>query len=165
MNNAENIISTLETCFNIFVAFTVLFFVISVVLFFLFDIRTIFSIKTGRAKSKTIKEMQEVNSKTGRLRVGGKTVTAQLTEKDREVFGTQQPNPDSPPVPEYENTAGSAETEVLSTNNSEYFPDTPPTEQLSNMTADEQNNNRQIIDVHFQVYEKNIVVHSDEMIV
>lgn len=42
--------------------------VLAVVLFFLFDIRNIFLIETGRAKSKAIQEMNERNQRTGKLR-------------------------------------------------------------------------------------------------
>lgn len=42
--------------------------VLAVVMFFLFDIRNIFLIETGRAKSKAIQEMNERNQRTGKLR-------------------------------------------------------------------------------------------------
>lgn len=74
-----NLINLFNTCFYVCLVLTILFFVVSVVLFFLFDIRSIFNIKTGRAMQKTIKEMQSVNSSTGRLRVGGKTLTSELS--------------------------------------------------------------------------------------
>lgn len=42
---------------------------ILMILFFLrFDIKTVFLIKTGRAKAKTVHKMQEANQKTGKLR-------------------------------------------------------------------------------------------------
>lgn len=74
----SNLSSVFDTCFWICLSFTILFLVISLILFFLFDIRTIFSIRTGRAKAKTIKEMELANSQTGRLRVKGKTNTSKL---------------------------------------------------------------------------------------
>ena len=57
-----------------------LFFVLSIVLFFVFNIPLIFNIRTGRAKKKTIEEMQKANSQTGRLRQNGKTLTSRLDE-------------------------------------------------------------------------------------
>lgn len=75
---ANDLINIFQTCFQVCLAFTVLFFIITVILFFLFDIRAIFNIRTGRAKNKTIKEMQQANNTTGRLRVGGKTLTSKL---------------------------------------------------------------------------------------
>ena len=66
-------ISILQTGFIICLAFAIVFFIISVVLFFVFNIRLIFNIRTGRAKKKTIEEM-----KTGRLRAKGKSLTSKL---------------------------------------------------------------------------------------
>ncbi len=79
----ENTISLLQICFSICLALTVVFFIISVVLFFVFDIRLIFNIRTGRAKRKTVQEMQEANSRTGRLRIDGRTQTSQLKKGDK----------------------------------------------------------------------------------
>lgn len=79
-----DLISIFRICFYVCLAFTILFFIISVVLFFLFDIKTIFNIRTGRAKQKTIKEMQAANNSTGRLRVDGKTLTSQLSKMTKE---------------------------------------------------------------------------------
>ncbi len=42
--------------------------VLAVAMFFLFDIRNVFLIETGRAKSKAIQEMNERNQRTGKLR-------------------------------------------------------------------------------------------------
>lgn len=83
-----DLISVLNIAFIICLAMTILFFVISVVLFFLFDIRTIYMIRSGRAQAKTVKEMQEINSSTGRLRVGGKTQTGGLkkVKKKKDVI-------------------------------------------------------------------------------
>ncbi len=53
--------------FSICLAFSILFFVISVILFFAFDIKGIFDMKTGRAEKQKIREMEEENALTGRL--------------------------------------------------------------------------------------------------
>lgn len=81
MDNSQAI-TILRTCFWVCLVLAILFFVISVILFFLFDIKTIFNIKTGRAKAKTVKAMKAVNDSTGRLRVDGKTQTTKLSKKD-----------------------------------------------------------------------------------
>ena len=86
----ESTVSLLKICFSICLALTVVFFIISIILFFVFDIRTIFNIRTGRAKRRTVLEMQEANSRTGRLRVGGKTQTARL-DKDEYKRDSKQP--------------------------------------------------------------------------
>ena len=74
-------ISLLKTGFIICLAGAILFFVISIVLFFVFDIKTIFMIRSGRAQAKTVKEMETANSSTGRLRVGKETQTGTLKKK------------------------------------------------------------------------------------
>ena len=78
-------ISTLNTLFWVCLSFTILFFILSVVLFFVFDIKGIFFIKTGRAQAKTVKEMEAANENTGRLRVGKKTMTSQLKKENKGV--------------------------------------------------------------------------------
>ena len=95
-----DLISIFRICFYICLAFTILFFIISVVLFFLFDIKTIFNIRTGRAKQKTIKEMQAANNSTGRLRVDGKTLTSQLSKNDKKNIGKKRENIIVPPQTE-----------------------------------------------------------------
>ena len=56
-----DMLSVLNTAFVICLAMTILFFVVSVILFFLFDIKTIYMIRSGRAQAKTVKEMEEIN--------------------------------------------------------------------------------------------------------
>ena len=63
-----SVINTMNTLFWICLSFTVLFFIISVVLFFVFDIRTIFNMKTGRAQAKTVKEMKAANEITAAMK-------------------------------------------------------------------------------------------------
>lgn len=48
-------------------AVAVLFFVITLILFFLFDVRSILAARSGREKARTIKEMEAVTNTTGRL--------------------------------------------------------------------------------------------------
>ena len=57
----------LQIGFYICLAVAVLFFIVTLLLFFLFDIRTIFAARTGKQKAKSIKELQEANTSTGRL--------------------------------------------------------------------------------------------------
>lgn len=78
---ANQVVTILNTCFWICLVLTVVFLIISVILFFLFDIKKIFGIETGRAKAKTVKEMQAANQNTGRLRVEGKMQTSKLTRE------------------------------------------------------------------------------------
>lgn len=68
MDKAQSMIQVYRTCFYISMAITVLGLANAVFLFFRFDIRTIFEIRTGRAAKRTIRRMEEANASTGRLR-------------------------------------------------------------------------------------------------
>lgn len=121
--NSTSGIDILNTCFMVALAFTILFFIISVVLFFVFDIRTILSIKTGRAQQKTISEMKKANASTGRLRVDGKTMTSKLSEEDKKKARTPAvvPPPTSPSAPkQVEYNSGDAQTDALRPQPEEY---------------------------------------------
>ena len=74
-------ISIFNTAFVVCLSMAILFFIISVVLFFIFDIKTIYMIRSGKAKAKTVKEMQAANADTGRLRIGNKTQTEKTPGK------------------------------------------------------------------------------------
>lgn len=91
-----DLISFFNTAFVICFAGTILFFVISLVLFFVFDIRTIYMIRSGRAQAKTVKEMQEANADTGRLRVGNKTQTTRQKKKNQKTEPSQIHQPVQP---------------------------------------------------------------------
>lgn len=66
-SSGEGNISFFHTAFSVCVAFSILFFVVSVALFFVFDIKNIFDMRTGRAEKQKIREMEEENALTGRL--------------------------------------------------------------------------------------------------
>lgn len=79
--NGTEAISSLQTCFWMCLILSIVCFVITIVMFFAFNIRMIFNIRTGRAKKRTVEEMQKVSSETGRLRANGKTLTSKLGKK------------------------------------------------------------------------------------
>lgn len=54
-------LETYQILFTVFFVLTILFFILSIVFFFVFDIRKIFSIKTGRAVRKSVRELNEIN--------------------------------------------------------------------------------------------------------
>ena len=79
LGNIEFLQSAYTVCFGIAAAALIL----AVALFFLLDIREIFLIESGRARRKTVLEMNEKNQRTGKLRedtgsdnakTGGRTV-------------------------------------------------------------------------------------------
>lgn len=60
-------LSTLNTLYNVFLILTIVFFLISILLFFVFDIRRVYMIRSGRAAKRDIKRLSEENFNTGRL--------------------------------------------------------------------------------------------------
>jgi hypothetical protein len=179
----DSIIGVLNTCFMVCLAFTILFFVISVVLFFLFDIRTIFNIKTGRAQAKTVKEMQTANASTGRLRVGGKTQTTKLSKEEK--YKKKAPAVAPPPQPAQqdnnynsnESSYDSAATAVLSQNAAatEILAQNDETQLLQNnsnleasetsvLSTNQINPTDAAKQINFVITKKILCIHTDEVI-
>lgn len=65
---SENMISLYHTGFQICAGLAVFFLLLTVFLFFKFKIPALFSARSGRAMRKTIREIEENNARTGRLR-------------------------------------------------------------------------------------------------
>lgn len=108
-----SVIDILNTLFWVCLSGAIIFFIISVVLFFVFDIRTIFNIKTGRAQAKTIKEMKAANESTGRLRVAGKTQTTKLTKEQMAEPRVPAVTPPEAGTQNQYYNSGADETELL----------------------------------------------------
>lgn len=70
MERAVVLIGIYRTCFYICLGVMLLGLSSAVILFFKFDIKTIFLIRTGRAARQTIRKMAETNARTGRLQAG-----------------------------------------------------------------------------------------------
>lgn len=166
-----SVIGTLNTCFWVCLSFTVLFFIISIILFFAFDIKTIFNIKTGRAQTKTIKEMKAANESTGRLRVDGKTQTTKLTEKEKDESRAPAVVPPEPEVRNQFYNGGSEDTEILPQ------PDIPKpqygntdfaeTSVLSENMIDYSDNSgfaEKTGNINFRIVKKVIYIHTNEVI-
>ena len=155
-------------------------------LFFLFDIKTIFNIRTGRAKQKTIKEMQAANNSTGRLRVDGKTLTSQLSKNDKKNIKKINVPQTEPVKEQYVNQSktpygdGSENTTVLPQDAEptavlsqpdihSYDPGAQTTQQLSesdmnNIGYDNSFAYDNVQNVNFQIVKKLVVIHTDEII-
>lgn len=67
MQDTEKLINILHTGFVISMAITIVFLLITVLLFFVFDIRQVFMIRSGKAAKRDIRKLEEENFKTGRL--------------------------------------------------------------------------------------------------
>lgn len=104
MDKGQALIQIYRTCFYISVGITVLGLASAVFLFFKFDIRTIFEIRSGRAAKRTIQKMKQANAATGRLRqqeemdytTGGLADNA-LQNKNPEVLSSGSLKQQTPP--------------------------------------------------------------------
>lgn len=166
-----SVIGTLSTCFWVCLSFTVLFFIISVILFFVFDIKMIFNIRTGRAQTKTIKEMKSATESTGRLRIDGKTQTSKLTEEEKVASRAPAVAPPQSDVQNQHYSSGSEETEILSQDKAEsngyenmVFAET--TVLSGNMTNDlEKSDLSEPVKINdFRVVKRLVYIHTDEVI-
>ena len=84
MDNTEQLISIYHTGFTVCTLLLIAGIAMAVLFFFMFDIRNIFRIRTGRAKQQTISEMQERNLKTGKLSIDSPyTESGELKPKER----------------------------------------------------------------------------------
>lgn len=68
MRETEQLITLYHTGFLICLGLTILFVVLSIVFFFLFNIRNVFDYITGRGEKRSVRLMEEENAKTGKLR-------------------------------------------------------------------------------------------------
>lgn len=81
MQEQMKLINLYHTGFLACLCLTVLFFLLTVFLFFKFDIRGIFEFRTGRGARKRIQKMEEINAMTGKLRDPGMFTTDSLSRK------------------------------------------------------------------------------------
>ena len=68
MQETEQLISLYHTAIIVFLILTIVFALISVLIFFQFRIKDVYDFKTGRGQKRTIRQMEEENAKTGKLR-------------------------------------------------------------------------------------------------
>lgn len=165
MQETEQIISLYHTGFIVCLSLTFLFAALSVFFFFKFKIRNVFDFRTGRAEKRKIKQMEEENAKTGKLRQ--EDITPNTTS---DLYRT--PSGNIPPViysgaesagqTSTETEAvpqGSAETELLH--------QTPETEcgetTLLTETAPEEKA-KPVFSGKFEVVKEQMWVHTNEII-
>lgn len=122
MSDIEKI-NLFKTLFYVSLVTAIVFFVLSIILFFVFKIPQLYMMRTGRAQKKSIEQMKKINSETGRLesassnhkkgmsQIFGNSAQLDASSKtallmDYNVAGTS--------VPEPQVSEGKNETEVLS---------------------------------------------------
>ena len=165
-----SVTNVLSTCFWICLVFAIFFFLLSVVLFFVFDIKKIFDLKTGRAKRKTVRDMEAANASTGRLRVEGKTQTSKLSEKEKAIERAPAITP--PTEKERKNyynasESGGEETEVLyhkpEPTDDNYYPETSVLSQ--NVTVENVYNFSDTDKkIEMKIIKNEMYIHTNEMI-
>ena len=125
MQELERMINIYHTAFIVFLILTIVFLAVSIFLFFKFNIRGIFDMRTGRGARKTIQKMQEMNAQTGKLRQDVVNHTpVHLSAEDRISAPVTEKRSVTPPAenrasahvqpPVYAADDGSQRTEVLS---------------------------------------------------
>ena len=88
MENTEQLIAIYHTGFIVSIIVMFIGLALAVLFFFLFDIKNIFMIRTGRAKQKSIADMQQRNLQTGKLSSSPYTVS---DKKQGDVVQPVQP--------------------------------------------------------------------------
>ncbi|MDD2980446.1 MAG: hypothetical protein PHN80_10780 [Hespellia sp.] len=68
MQQLEQMINIYHTAFIVSLILFIVFLAVTIFLFFFFDIRKIFDIRTGRGAKRKIQKMEEINAQTGKLR-------------------------------------------------------------------------------------------------
>lgn len=68
MDNTTQLMELYSTCFTVSMVITIIAAALAVFLFFRFNIRGIYAIRSGKAKQREIREMEERNQRTGKLR-------------------------------------------------------------------------------------------------
>ena len=81
MDNTEQLIAIYHTAFIVSALVMCIGLILAVAFFFLFDIKNIFMIRTGKAKQKSISEMQERNLQTGKLSSSPYTDSGEIRRK------------------------------------------------------------------------------------
>ena len=81
MENTEQLIAIYHTGFIVSIIVMCIGLALAVLFFFMFDIKNIFMIRTGRARQKSIADMQERNLQTGKLSSSPYTDSGEIRNK------------------------------------------------------------------------------------
>ena len=173
-----NAIELYEKLFYVFAGMGALSLVLSVFLFFRFDIPQTFAMLTGKKRRKTIQEIENRNIQTGKLRQYPKAYTEEQsphtarrrhtgaqsgpvktgnTGKTRQDAARQKPAPR--PVP-----AERPETEVLSGPAAQTVILSKPTGITEDLGQTEILRPVQEVNFYFQITENTVSIHTDELI-
>lgn len=134
MQQSEQLINIFHVGFIICLCLAVVFAIVSIILFFRLRIRDVFDFLTGRAQKRSVKQMEEENAKTGKLRqdfysdikssdlyhgTSGRTGEVQSSPITEQInSGTEQTEKTARAVSDPSNS-GSNETTLLNSGNEE----------------------------------------------
>ena len=93
MQETEQLISLYHTAFIVFLILTIVFALISVLIFFQFRIKDVFDFKTGRGQKRTIRQMEEELGRPLLVRGARGSRGVKLTEEGRIVCQRVEPRP------------------------------------------------------------------------
>lgn len=145
MTNIQSLIQIYNACFYVCLALGILALASAVFIFFKFDVRTNFAIRTGRAEKITVKRVKGKNSKTDTLRqMGAEDATGELPESAEKTERRQV----------VQDPALEVETELL-IRNLPNTPDSTPTGHATSTAA---------AALGFLITEDIIITHTDEKI-
>lgn len=126
------------------IIFLILSILLAVLFFFLFDIPTIFMLRTGREKKLSLQKIAEHNAKTGSLHknIDMDYTTMNLDDEQNKLFGK---------------TEETTRLEIF--NVTETAPSEPKPAAMSKKAA-----KKALADFHFEITENVAVIHTNEMI-
>lgn len=156
--------SLFSTLVKVSAAVAILGFVLAVLFFFLFDIRGIYALRTGKAKRETIERMAEQHSKTGRLHKASgriKDAAGPVVQAPSQIR-TADIQTDAFGMTEMVGRPQTYETSVLQTTGME----------TSVLTAVQQENETSVLSaavpressIRFEITESTLVIHTNEII-
>lgn len=97
MQEVEKTIEIYQTAFTVCLVLGIVFLLITIFLFFKFNIRKIIDMKTGRGAKRTIQKMEEINARTGKLRQDMVPHTPlSLKPEERITYPVTSANPTTP---------------------------------------------------------------------
>ena len=191
MDNTEQLIAIYHTGFIVSIIVMCIGLALAVLFFFLFDIRNIFLIRSGRAEQKSISEMQARNLQTGKLSSSPYTDSGEIRRKKEKrktgAFRSQEKKP-GPVIEPAKQPAELTEalqdspvfgqvneTSILSTPNNNISSDETLFEAASSqfeaqssaapeVRAEQKIPARAASDFKFTVTERTIVIHTNESI-
>ncbi|MEF9840796.1 MAG: hypothetical protein RR791_07600, partial [Lachnospiraceae bacterium] len=96
MNRVNQLVGIYHTGFIILLTLGIVFLAAAVFMFWKFDIRRIWTIRTGRAEKKSIREMEEATAMSGRFRTNKPYVPREKSRKLSSAIGAPLEKPVPP---------------------------------------------------------------------